>query len=420
MKLSLINIRRGSIRRWNIAALACILATFLAALPARAGGIYANEFGTPEMGTAGAGAEATALDASTAIPFYNPAGMTRLEGKQVIVGGGALLMNVEFDPDPATTFSGGNGGDAAGAIPVLTAAYVHSFSQRFKFGVALFSAAGAVLEYDTDWVGRYQSQTAKIAALSLSPTLAYRVNDWFSIGGGVNLMAGALETKVAVPRLLQDDGQVTIDGTDTQISFNLSAMFEPGQKTRIGLAYISETEFDFAGDVSFSSIDATAPTNTTLTLAQVFRIGVHHDLGARTAIVGTLGWENWSALENQFISVGEVGTATLARNWDDTFRYGLGFLYRVGNPWLLRFGVNYDTSPTDAEDRTADLPVDSQLRLAAGFQNIHGDKFSWGAQLNYTDLGDAEIDSSGLLGDLVGKYKANDYIGAAFHLQWRF
>ena len=50
-----------------------------------------------EMATAGAGAEASALDASTAIPFYNPAGMTRLEGKQVIVGFGlALLLNRSF------------------------------------------------------------------------------------------------------------------------------------------------------------------------------------------------------------------------------------------------------------------------------------------------------------------------------------
>ena len=51
--------------------------------PVQAGGLYANEFGTPEMGSAGAGAEASALDASTAIPFYNPAGMTRLEGHQL-------------------------------------------------------------------------------------------------------------------------------------------------------------------------------------------------------------------------------------------------------------------------------------------------------------------------------------------------
>jgi long-chain fatty acid transport protein len=45
---------------------------------ARAGGLYLNEFATPSMGTAGAGAQAWADNASTA--FFNPAGMTQLDG----------------------------------------------------------------------------------------------------------------------------------------------------------------------------------------------------------------------------------------------------------------------------------------------------------------------------------------------------
>ena len=84
------------------------------------------------------------------------------------------------------------------------------------------------------------------------------------------------------------------------------------------------------------------------------------------------------------------------------YRYGVGLHYRVGDPWLLRFGLNYDTSPTDASDRTADLPVDTQLRFGAGFQNQRGEKFSYGVELLYADLGDAPINSSGPLGDLVG------------------
>ena len=270
-------LRRGPFDSRSVAAILCAMVALAVAQPARAGGIYANEFGTPEMGTAGAGAEASALDASTAIPFYNPAGMTLLEGNQVIVAAGALFPSVEFEVDE-TDFTGGNGGQAGDTVPILTAAYVHSFSERFKFGVALFAAAGAALEYDPDWAGRYQAQSSEIAAVSLSPTLAYRINEWFSIGGGLNIMATALETKVAVPRLLQPDGQVAIDGTDTQLSFNLSAMFEPGEKTRIGVAYVSETEFDYAGDVSFSNAGLVAPVNTTLTLAQFLRIGVHHEI----------------------------------------------------------------------------------------------------------------------------------------------
>jgi long-subunit fatty acid transport protein len=160
----------------------------------------------------------------------------------------------------------------------------------------------------------------------------------------------------------------------------------------------------------------TSAVNTTLTLAQVLRVGLHYDISPKAAIVGTLGWEDWSALESQLISIGTGITAPLPRNWEDTYRYGVGFHYKVSDPWLLRFGVNYDTSPTRAADRTADLPVDSQLRLAGGFQNVRSDKFSWGAELLFADLGDAEINNSGL----VGSYKSNEYLGVAFNFQWRF
>jgi long-chain fatty acid transport protein len=402
-----------------LATIVCVGVALTVAPAARAGGIYFNELGTPEMGTAGVGAEASALDASTAIPLYNPAGMTRLDGHQLIFAVGALSPTIEFQADPATTFSGGNGGQAGLPAPIVTLAYVHSFTDRFKFGAAMFTAAGAALEYDSDWVGRKQSQETAIAALSLSPTLAYRITDWFSFSGGVNIMATALLTQVEG---LTDGSEIKIDGTDTQLSFNLALMFEPSETTRIGVTYVSETEFDYAGDVTFSTIGDTSPMNTTLTLAQLVRIGVYHDINAKAAILGTFGWEDWSALENQFITVDDSLTATLSRNWEDTYRYGLGFHYRVGEPWLLRFGVNYDTSPTRAEDRTADLPVDTQLRLAAGFQNQRGDLFSWGIALTYADLGDAEISSirPGPARDLVGSYKSNDFFGAAFNGQWRF
>ena len=72
--------------------------------PVLAGGLYLNEFGTPAMGTAGAGAQALANDASTA--FHNAAGMTRLEGEEVMVTGGLLYADLKFDPDPNTPDSG--------------------------------------------------------------------------------------------------------------------------------------------------------------------------------------------------------------------------------------------------------------------------------------------------------------------------
>jgi hypothetical protein len=73
-----------------------LASNFLAASGAQAGGLYLNEFATPSMGVAGAGAEAVANDASTNFALHNPAGMTRLEGHEIQLGAGLLQGDTKF------------------------------------------------------------------------------------------------------------------------------------------------------------------------------------------------------------------------------------------------------------------------------------------------------------------------------------
>jgi long-subunit fatty acid transport protein len=83
--------------KWTILmALTALTGSHASAL---AGGLYLNEFATPSMGTAGAGQEAYAHDASTSFAHHNPADMTRLDGNQVSLGAGLLVGDTKFDPD---------------------------------------------------------------------------------------------------------------------------------------------------------------------------------------------------------------------------------------------------------------------------------------------------------------------------------
>jgi long-chain fatty acid transport protein len=59
------------------------VALLLAATWARAGGLWISEFGSPSMGRASAGATSAADDASTAL--HNPASMSHVKGKQLMV-----------------------------------------------------------------------------------------------------------------------------------------------------------------------------------------------------------------------------------------------------------------------------------------------------------------------------------------------
>ena len=86
---------------------------------ASAAGFALIEQSASGMGNAFAGAAATAEDASTI--FYNPAGMSKLEGMQVTVGAHVINLSAKFTNSasskpplvPANPL-GGNGGDAGG------------------------------------------------------------------------------------------------------------------------------------------------------------------------------------------------------------------------------------------------------------------------------------------------------------------
>jgi len=390
------------------------LIIFFFAAPSWAGGLYINEFATPSMGTAGAGAQAWADNASTA--FFNPAGMTQIDGKELMLGGGLIYTDIKFDPAPDTPVAGGDGGNAGSLAPLISTFYVHSLSDDLKLGLDLISLSAAVLDYDDNWAGRRQCLNTKIFTVTLHPSLAYRVNNWLSIAGGVGLIYGELELELAG----RDPGRkITIDGDDLEYTFNLNALFEMSDRTRLGVVYWSEADLNFSGDVQQQPSGQQAGVDTALPLPQWARAGIYHEINDYVALLGSIGWEDWSSLENVNISLASA-SAALPRNWEDTWHFAAGVHYRLSKPMLLQFGIAYDTSPVDAEDRTADMPVDRQIRYTIGTQFEKSEKLTIGCTLEYVDLGDAEINNSNPNNGLIGEYKNNDMFALVINFNWKF
>ena len=378
----------------------------------RAGGLYLNEFGTPSMGVAGAGANAVASDASTS--FHNAAGMTRIKGNELMGTAGLLNATVKFDPDADTPISGGDGGDAGGPAPILGGFYVHSLSDKWKLGANLITITGAVLDYDDDWTGRYLNTEVKLLTMTFYPSIAYRVNNWLSVGGGPQIMRAELELKAKAPPP-NGNGEVKIDGNDVAFGFGLGALFEVSERTRFGVVYQSEIEPEFDGDVKLSPPGLEAGTDTKITLAQFIKVSGYHELNDRWALLGTVGWEDWSAFKDVNISTGR-GSQKIPRNWDDTWKFAAGVHFRPVDKWLLQLGFSYDTSPVDSKDRTPDMPIDRQIRYATGVQYKWSDRLSVGGQFVYADYGKAKINNDLLKGD----YKRNDILFFAMNANWKF
>jgi long-subunit fatty acid transport protein len=54
------------------------------------------------------------------------------------------------------------------------------------------------------------------------------------------------------------------------------------------------------------------------------------------------------------------------RNFKDANRYAIGAEYALDHKLTLQFGLSYDESPVDDEDRMPDIPVDEIIKTMVG------------------------------------------------------
>ena len=381
-----------------------------------AGGLWLNDFGDFAGGRASAGVSAGVDGASTVA--HNPASSSRVESNQLFLSGGVYLPDIKFDVKEAGPALGyNNGGDAGEIAPGASMAYVHSFDDRWSGGVYLGGFAGAGLDYDDDWTGRYNATSVNLLLMMLAPTAAYRVNEHLSVGVGLQFWYSTLEQKLAVPRLDPDkpDGRAKIDGDDTGFAYTLGVLYELTERTRFGLHYQSEVKPKYDGNLKVKPSDLEVDTDTELDMAQYARLSMHHDLDQHWGLNFTVGWDDWSELDNVFISTSER-EGGIATKWRDTYHYAWGAEYRPDGKWAFTGGVSYDTNPVDADNRSPELPVDRQIHYALGSQYQLRDNMAVGGYLNYTDLGKARIDAR----NYSGKYKHNGVLQLAVFLDWKF
>jgi long-chain fatty acid transport protein len=412
-----------------------ILLALLIAPSTQAGGLYLYELGTPDVGAAAAGWAARAQDATTV--FTNPAGMTRLKKSELLVGVQPLYMHMEFSPDSNTTTSGKDG-DASTWLPAGGLYYVHNLMPKLKIGVSTVGYFGLGLEYENDWVGRYYVQEVKLQALGVQPALAYRATDWLSLGVGVVALYGVLEEKAAVNNIgpNQPDGKLKIEDSDWTYQVNLGVLVEPRKGTRFGLTYLSEGDLEFKDKPNFSNLGPgmkaalgangllDAKVKIDFTMPQALMFSGYHELNNHWAIMGNLGWQDWSEFGKVGVAVASEDTSnlTIDRNYKDTWHVAVGAHYRVAAPWLLTAGVAYDSSMVDDKDRTPDLPLGEAWRFALGARYDWSKKLAFGVGYTFLWSGDLdmEVNQGPLAGKVSGTYENTSMNFINLYLNWKF
>lgn len=419
------------------AILVASLVLLTAVQSAQAAGLALYETGAPDLGTASAGRAAMAADASTVAA--NPAGMTLLDRSQLMIASGAMLTSINFDRGSQTKVpgGGGGGGNAGVFFPIGGFFYAHKLSDRVWMGVAVDSNFGLTSDYSLNWVGRYYLTQSALITGQVNPNIAYRVNDWLSIGAGFSFAVARFTTQAKVNNILPrfGDGGLSIESWDEAFGGNIGFLIQPTSKLRIGLTYYSPVDFKFGFHPNTTNLAPGtraalkksgllgAKVNLTQTEPQQMMASALYQLTPALALMGNIGWQNWSQFGQTTLGISAQTQKTLNvdLNYSDTIQIAIGGQYRLANQWLLSAGFAYDSSPVSEANRTPSLPLDRQLRFGTGVQYQLSENLIVGIANEVLNGGDAPYDvkRGPLAGRLQGDFSSNiiDFLGV--NLVWK-
>jgi len=355
------------------------------------------------MGNAFAGAAAVAEDASTI--FFNPAGMTYIEGTQVVGALHLIKPSAEFNNNgsvpansPPASFRplGNEGPDAGDLAFVPNFYYKRDLTDSVKFGLGLNAPFGLKTEYDDKWIGRFQADKSEVKTININPSIAFKVNNQLSLGFGVS----AMRTEATLTRQVNlgaGETDVKIKGDDWDFGFNLGAIYQATTDTRIGVAYRSKVDQHLDGKAKFGTPLTAQSTGVKadVTLPETLSVSVFSNLNDKLNLLGDVTWTRWSRFKELKIvrDNGTVLTST-PENWENTMRYSIGVNYRYSEVVKLRAGLAYDQEAIKDEFRTARIPGNDRkwLSLGASYQITPASKFDLG--YSHLFITDAKIDDN--------------------------
>ena len=383
------------------------LGALMVSTSAHAAGFFIQEQSVSAGGSAYAGAASHTKDASTL--FFNPAGMTKLDGAQANLGVQLLLPSSDLDNKGSNfpglggaAISGGDGGNPYEPTPVpsLYLATPVTAVNGLWLGVGVTAPFGLANEYEDDYFGRFDSIKTELLTMDIQPTVAYKVNDKISLAAGMNFQraTATLSNKV---RDNVSEGVSQLEGDDWGYGYTLGAQFELTPATTLGLNYRSSVHYDLDGYtrvVGLTGVGAGANgsrlATASLATPDIASLGLSHQLDSKWTIMGQANWYGWSNFGDITPIAKSNGAqiSTVEQNYQNVWAFALGAEYAYSPQWTFRGGMQYDNTPTTDEYRTTRTPDGDRTWFSAGATYKINDRFSVDGLLTYIHIADESID----------------------------
>ena len=440
---------------------------------ALAQGFYVDEQSALRLGDAFSGGAAQANDPSTA--FYNPAGLTRLQERQLSANLSGIYAQSEFD-GTATTLSNapvaGEDAEASSFSAIPSIYFSAPMSEKMVFGAYLNAPFATGTDFGDDTIARYQATESSITGIDFGTAFGFKVTDDLSLGlsmvmqyisatvaqsvntsalclaaeangdfAGTTITCDGLGMPASELGATSRDAQFEMKGDDLAIGFTAGALYEFSDDARLGIHYRNRIAHNLQGTATldvptaaegFGSLagltDAEAAGTAKLNTPEQANISYFHQLG-QFSVQADVQWTKWSRFETlQVVTqdpvIGAVATPQ-TYDWEESMRYAIGAAYQLNQNITLRTGVALDETPIPDEQTKIDFAFDNYQAVSFGMSYDINDDIALDFAIQKTLKQERDVQQGSIadpnqnLAQLDGKV-SNDITSVATGLRWKF
>jgi long-chain fatty acid transport protein len=327
---------------------------------------------------------------------YNPAGMTQLQGLQLMAGAMISGGTTDFTSPTGVTATGDRNGSAAWPPPAHT--YITGNLKNLgltalrdlSVGIGLTVPFGSLTRWPNDGPFKTATTFGTLPLLDIKPTLAYKATENFSLGLGADIYTfsglvgeGHVEKRSVWPGGLgiPAGSNIELSGKDTVAGFNTSLLYtalrnEDGKPlANIGIVYRSQATLHLSGALLANGA-AVSDARATLVLPQVIT-GAIAIWPVRTSerewkLEMDIDYVGWKSVRNLDVTLANGVTIAQPQNWRSTYAVMLGTEYKwlelesIPN-WVVALRAGYTNQQNHMPDLTYDPGIpSSDLHVVGG------------------------------------------------------
>jgi long-chain fatty acid transport protein len=370
--------------------LACILCPSLG---------YAQALRFQPQGAAATGqgnAFVAQADDASAI-HYNPAGLSQVNGVQVVTGTALLGGSIKFKGPTGIDSRGDFGGSVA--FPPPSHSYVSANLgslgwdrlSNVTIGLGLTSPFGLNTRYPLDAPFNTAVTSAALPLIDIKPTVAYKINDQLAIGVSADIYTfasflgeGHVEQKQAGAGALAG-ASIELNGNGTGVGGTFSLLYTPLRNedgkpiASIGLVYHTQAVVPLSGSLLINGAKI-SDASANLVLPQIYTGGI----AIWPVRTGEREWKleldveyvGWNSMRDIDVRLSSGGVIPKPQQWKTVPVVAIGTEYKWLNPeWLPHWDVAVRSGYTRTENPVPDYTFDpgiislssNTLSIGAGF-----------------------------------------------------